>query len=250
MRRRGLLVLPLILALVLGACGKKAPSTEYEDVEGDTWVDYTVLPGQGWVSIAEDFFGTGAQAQRIAEDNGATLDEAPVPGEVLKIRVSQDELDLVRRLADAREPYNAGVAYLDREDFAQAVEAFEEALQRAPEFVDARYNLGLAELKLGRPDLAVVQLEEVVRERPDDKDAHYAVASAWFHLGDYIKALPELEAALAIDPGFLRARYTLALATERIGDATGARDAWEAYLELDSTSAWAQEARQHLEVLP
>lgn len=240
----------LILLLALGACGKKGPDTDYEDVENDTWVDYTVVPGQSWASISEDFFGDARNAERIAADNGATREEEPVGGEVLRVRVKPDELDLVRRLADAREPYNVGVAYHQREDYELAVEAFEEALDRAPEFVDARYNLGLSLLKLGRPDKAVVQLEEVARQRPQDKDAHYALASAWFHLGNYPEALPELEAALAIDPGFLRARYTLALARERIGDSEGAREAWEAYLELDATSAWAQEAREHLQNLP
>jgi tetratricopeptide (TPR) repeat protein len=219
-------------------------------VEGDTWVEYTVVPGQSWSSIAEDFFGNEANAARIAADNDASLGDPLVAGEVLRVRVKQEELDLVRRLADAREPYNAGVSYLAREDFARATEAFEEALDRAPEFVDARYNLGLSLLKLGRPDRAVEELQIVVEQRPRDKDAHYALASAWFHLGDYVQSLPELEAALALDPAFLRARYTLALARERVGDRSGAREAWEAYLELDSTSAWAQEAREHLKILP
>ncbi len=240
----------LILLVFLGACGKKGPDSDYEDVEGDTWVEYTVVPGQGWASISEDFFGTARNAERIAQDNGASLDEAPEAGEVLRVRVKKDELDLVRHLADAREPYNMGVAYLDQEDYPRAVEAFEEALRLAPEFVDARYNLGLSLLKLGRPDQAVEQLDEVSRQRPQDKDARYALASAWFHLGDYRQALPELEAALALDPSFLRARYTLALAKERTGDSAGARAAWAAYLELDATSAWAQEAREHLESLP
>ena len=247
---RRLLALVLVLTLAAAGCGKKAPSTDYEDVEGDTWVDYTVAPSQSWASIAEDFFGDSGNAARIAADNGAELSEPPDPGQTLRIRIRHDELDQVRRLARAREPYNAGVAALAAGRYEEAREDFLEALRLAPEFVDARYNLGLSLLKLGRPDEAIEPLRQVAADRPMDKDAAYALASAWFHLGRYGEAVDGLERALELDPGFLRAQYTLALALERMGEGARARQAWQRYLELDATSAWADEARQHLKTLP
>jgi len=247
---RWLAAVALVAAIALAGCGKKGPSTDYEDVEGDTWVDYTAAPSQSWESIAEDFFGDSGNAARIATDNGSDLASPPEPGQNLRIRIRHDELDRVRRLAQAREPYNAGVAALNAGRSDEAREDFEEALRRAPEFVDARYNLGLALLKLGRPEDAAGHLEKVAATRPRDKDAVYALASVWFHLGRYPEAVEQLRRALALDPTFLRAQYTLALALERMGKGAEARQAWQRYLALDSTSAWADEAREHLKTLP
>lgn len=249
MKRKHFLALVAVLAIFLAACGR-GPATDYEDVSGDTWMEYTVLPSQTWRSIAEDFFGAGDNAARIAADNGGELSTPPREGQKLKIRIRHDELDLVRRLASAREPYNAGVAYHEAQDYENAVKAFREALRRAPEFVDARYNLGLALLKLGQPTEAAKELQPVVLAREGDKDAHYGLASAYFHLGAYPQAAQELREALRLDENFLRARFTLALALERMGDSEGARKAWQSYLKLDSSSAWAKEARSHLETLP
>jgi len=237
------------IALVVVGCSKK-PGTDYEDVDTVTSVAYTVQPGDSWAGVSEDFFGTPEMAPRIAQDNGFTPGD-PIPvGSSVNIQIHPDELDVVRRLADARDPYNTGVALLNEERYEEAVAAFEEALDRAPEFVDARYNLGLAYLKLGRPAESIEALKPVVEIRADDKDAHYALASAYFFGSDYESALPELVAALALDPDFLRARFTYALALERVGESVRSREAWEAYLQLDSSSAWAKEAREHLEALP
>jgi len=248
-KRKLLLALIPVLAFFVASCGQ-GPATDYEDVSGDTWMEYTVLPSQTWRSISEDFFGEGDNAARIAADNGADLSTPPREGQKLKIRIRHDELDQVRHLAAAREPYNAGVAYHEAQDYENAVKAFREALRRAPEFVDARYNLGLALLKLGRPTEAAKELQPVVLARPGDKDAHYGLASAYFHQGAYPQAAEELREALRLDENFLRARFTLALALERMGDSEAARKAWEAYLHLDSSSAWAKEAKTHLETLP
>ena len=247
---RWLAIVALAALVALAGCGKKGPSTDYEDVEGDTWVDYTVAPSQSWWGIAEDFFGDGENAARIAEDNNASLEQLPVEGEILRIRIRHDELDLVRRLAQAREPYNSGVAHLAADRYEQARAAFTEALRLAPEFVDARYNLGLSLLKLGQPGTALEELQAVVKDRPRDKDALYAVASAYFHQERYPEAVSRLMGALGLDPAFLRAQYTLALALERMGEGTRAREAWQRYLTLDGSSAWADEAREHLKTLP
>ena len=247
---RWLAIVSLVAAVALGGCGKKGPSTDYEDVEGDTWVEYTVAPSQNWQTIAEDFFGDRGNAERLARDNGADPTVPPEPGQNVRIRIRHDELDLVRRLAQAREPYNTGVAHLNAGRYQEARAAFTEALRLAPEFVDARYDLGLSLLKLGQPEAALDELEQVAKVRPRDKDALYAVASAYFHQGLYPQAVSRLDEALALDPTFLRAQYTRALALERMGDGAGARQAWQRYLQLDGSSAWADEAREHLKTLP
>ena len=256
-RRAVLAAAPTVVALALWLHGCSKPPRgvqtqprpeEYPAVESSR--THQVAPGDTWESISETYFGSPAAAERLAKDNGGTAQEPPTPGQQVTIRIPAGEMLSVRRLAAAREPYNQGVQLLEQDQPKQAVEAFEEALRRAPEFVDARYNLGLALLRLDRSRDALAPLRDVATARPNDKDAHYALASAYFHEQRYAEALPPLDVALTLDPKFLRARFTRAMTLERMGDATRARAAWQDYLQLDATSAWAQEAKGHLKALP
>jgi tetratricopeptide (TPR) repeat protein len=249
---KGVLVAGLLL---VGACGQppkpKVPEVDVSHLEGGTTVTYTVQPGDTWQHISELYFGTARAAVRLAAAHGGSPEVPPDPGSVVEVAIGPDELDLARRIVEARGPYNTGVDLMQRDGREdEAVAAFEQALDVAPQFVDARYNLGLVLLREGRPAEAEQQLKQVVAERAQDKDARYALASAYFHQGLYEKAQPELEAALGLDPNFLRARFTYALALERLGQVEPARQAWQQYLELDAQSAWAAEARSHLQQLP
>jgi tetratricopeptide (TPR) repeat protein len=210
-------------------------------------ITYTVREGDTWGRVSESFFGDASRAERIARDNGFHPAIDPVEGVDVTVNVMPDELDTVRGIAEARGSYNAGVEAMQRSGGDEdAADAFERALDRAPWFVDARYNLGLVQIRLGQPVQARENLAQVVEARPEDAEAHYALAAAQFHSGDYGAALPGLKQAIQLDPGLLRARWTHALCLQRMGRGEEAIAAWRAYLELDSTSAWADQARANL----
>jgi tetratricopeptide (TPR) repeat protein len=253
-RARGLPLCCGALALLLAAgCSKHPRGVQTEPSAlppSGTTLAHTVGPGDTWQSIAETYLGTPEPAARLARDNGRAIDSAPAPGDTVRVRILAAEMPRVRQLAEAREPYNTGFQHLNAGRYKEAAASFQEALHRAPGFVDAQYNLGLALLRLQKAGDAVAPLREVVAVRPADKDARYALASAYFHLGRYADSLPELEAALGLDAAFLRARFTHGMVLEKLGESERARLAWQKYLELDGTSAWAQEARSHLRALP
>jgi tetratricopeptide (TPR) repeat protein len=244
--------LTLAILLAMAACGHPpSPPPDVSAPEGGTSVAYTVQPGDTWQHISELYFGDAHAAARLAAANSGAPGQAPEPGTTIEVTIAPDELDVARSIVEARGPYNTGVDLMQQEGREEeAVAAFQKALAIAPRFVDARYNLGLVLLRQGHLDQAQQELQQVAAERATDKDARYALATAYFHQGQYEKAQPELEAALQIDPGFLRARFTYALALERLGRVDLARQAWQAYLDLDATSAWAGEARAHLDQLP
>lgn len=240
--------LSAFMALLALASCSRPPSTTVTDAEVvPEEINYTVRGGDTWARISESFFGDGSRAERIARDNGFHPAVDPVEGVAVTIQVMPDELQVVRGIAEARGSYNAGVEAMQRSGGDEdAAAAFGRALERAPWFVDARYNLGLVQIRLGEPAKARENLEVVVENRPADAGAWYALAAAHFHAGDYASALPGLERAIGLDPELLRARWTQALCLQRMGRAQEAIAAWRGYLELDSTSAWAQQAREHL----
>lgn len=239
--------LVFVALLALSSCSRP-PSTTVTDAEVvPEEISYTAREGDTWARISESFFGDGSRAERIARDNGFHPAVDPVEGVAVTVKVMPDELQVVRGIAEARGSYNAGVEAMQRSGGDEdAAAAFARALDRAPWFVDARYNLGLVQIRLGEPAKARDNLEQVVEGRPDDAGAWYALAAANFHAGDYGSALPGLERAIELDPGLLRARWTHALCLQRMGRSQEAAAAWRGYLELDSTSAWAEQAREHL----
>lgn len=243
----------LLVVSLLAGCSQRPRdlrSTDPTSADGTSTVTYRVQEGDDWEEISETFFGDASRASRIAEANGRTLAEGPDVGREVRIAIRDEEMDLVREVAEARGPYNRGVelmALKGKEE--QAREAFAQALDRAPHFVDARYNLGLVLLRLGRPDEAIGHFRQVVSGRPDDVDARYGLAAALFHAGNYPAAIGELESTLELDVDHVSARFTYALALERLGRTLEARKAWRAFLERDSESNWATEARQRLRAL-
>lgn len=247
MNRARRILLGATLLLAAGCSGPPAPPADEPAAPDRSTLEYTVREGDTWGRISEVFFGDASRARRIAEENESPVAIDPVVGSEVTVTVTAAELEQVRGIAEARGSYNAGVQAMQQDGQEElAAEAFARAVERAPWFVDARYNLGLVQLRLGRPAEARQNFRRVVDERPDDPEAWYALAAACFHAGDYGAALPGLERALGIDPSLLRARWTLALCLQRMGRSEEAIAAWRAYLELDSTSAWATQAREHL----
>ncbi len=116
-----------------------------------------------------------------------------------------------------------GITYLVSGDVAAAVKALESASAQEPE--NARLLSDLAAAYLARAAQA-------------DEPA------------DIPQALEAAEKAIALKDAPPEAWFNRALALERLHLVDAARKAWEDYLQRDSASAWAEEARQHLEALP
>jgi tetratricopeptide (TPR) repeat protein len=246
---KAILRILFVVIMLGGAACSKPPSTTVSDPDSPIVeeISYSVREGDSWGRVSEAFFGDSSRGERIAQDNSFHPAIDPVPLVDVTIRIREDELSMVRAIAEARGSYNAGVEAMQREGGDQAAAAaFERAVDRAPHFVDARYNLGLVQMRLGDPSTARKNLEVVVEARPGDAEAWYALAAASFHAGDYGAALGPLERSLELDPVLLRARWTHALCLQRMGRGAEAITAWRRYLELDSTSAWADQARQNL----
>lgn len=66
---------------------------------------------------------------------------------------------------------------------------------------------------------------------------------------DLLAAIETAQEAREQDPGNRAAAYNLALALQRFGLVEEASEGWRTYLALDSTSAWAREARRNVDAI-
>jgi len=104
--------------------------------------------------------------------------------------------------------FNLGVLLFGEGDMQGAIEAYEQAIQLAPDFVHPRFNLGLARERLGQLDAAVEQWRWVAEHAsPEKPDQRTILISALNNLGRlqetrklYGEALASLEKSLLLDP--------------------------------------------------
>ena len=103
-----------------------------------------------------------------------------------------DQLDAARRLLPDAEGVASlvwlGNVHLELGDAAAAGPLFEEALQRDPGALSARFGLGRAALQAQDYERAVDVLEEVLRRDPAARAAHYPLGRAYRALGDTARA--------------------------------------------------------------
>ncbi len=241
-------ILLSILAAALVSCGsggRKGVGT------GDpaSVVTHKVVPGESWKSISEDFYGSAARAEALADFNGADPAVSPSPGKGIRIPLSPEDLDILDSRLDAAAIYNEGLDLAGKGDYAGAVVKFREALGEDPGLHEASFNLAVTYQKLGLQSNAETVLVDLVTKEPGNAEYYFALGNARFHQGHYSNAARAFRLALDVDPGHLQSLYALAVSQEKMGEESKAKGTWRKYLELDPDSEWADEARARLETL-
>lgn len=120
----------------------------------------------------------------------------------------------------------------------------------------ARHLLGRLHLLKGEITEAEEQLKLVVKDEPKNPQALVDLASVYYERGVrddslmfLLQSADHLRSATSIDPKLAEAWFNLALCHEKLKSFSQAKSDWQRYLELDSTSPWAGEARDHLRKL-
>ena len=100
-----------------------------------------------------------------------------------------------------------GNAYLDLQQFDQAIEQYRAAIAIDPAHAMSHFNLGVALAATGRLDQAIAEYEEVVRLQPGHAAAHNNLGNALLNQNRLAAAMDHCQEALKIDPQFAEAHY-------------------------------------------
>lgn len=98
--------------------------------------------------------------------------------------------------AELRRRFDAAVALLNAQQYAQAASALHRVIELAPRLPEAHVNLGFAMLGLQRPALARTAFENALALKPDQANAYYGLALAHESLGDLELALGAMRSYL------------------------------------------------------
>jgi tetratricopeptide (TPR) repeat protein len=126
----------------------------------------------------------------------------------------------------------------------------------------ARHGLARVYLAKGEVGEALRLLERVTRQQPENAQAlsdlgvAYMESAAALEEADggrkmdfYARALTQFERSISADPKLAEPRFNRALVLGHMGTSGEEANAWRDYLKLDSSSPWAQEARERLAAL-
>lgn len=134
----------------------------------------------------------------------------------------------------------------ERETWAQAADAYRQAIEVDPDFADAHCNLGSVYFNQGRRDRARTCFERAVEIEPQHVEANLNLGTLCEECGADETALRHYRTALAADPLYPDTHVSLALAYEKLELPRTARAHWRRYLQLDPMGAWAVLARGRL----
>ena len=135
----------------------------------------------------------------------------------------------------------------NRATYADAIEAYQTALECDPNFADAHCNLGSVYFNQDRLANARSCFEQAISHEPDHVEANLNLATLFEEEGRYQMALRHYKVALDSDPLAADTHVSLALLYEKIGLQRKARGFWQRYLKLEPNGTWVATARKRLD---
>jgi DNA-binding transcriptional MerR regulator len=135
----------------------------------------------------------------------------------------------------------------NRNTYAEAIKAYERAIECDPDCADAHCNLGSVFFNQDRLASSRSCFERSLAIDPHHIEANLNLATLLEEEGRYQMALRHYKRALVADPMYADAHVSLALAYEKIGLRRKARGHWRRYLQLEPSGTWVEIARQRLQ---
>jgi tetratricopeptide (TPR) repeat protein len=128
----------------------------------------------------------------------------------------------------------------------QAAEAYQRAVEAAPDWVEAHINLGTTLYQLNRMQEAREEFETAVAFEPVNALAEFNLGCVLEQFGEIDEAIARFQRAIEISPTLADAHLNLALAYEKRGRAQDSLRQLSLYLRYEPHGPWSEFARSRL----
>jgi tetratricopeptide (TPR) repeat protein len=188
-------------------------------------------------------------AEVVVHEPGASGLIEPLTGQfVLNFETAAIERK-VRALHErtAEEWFEMGMAWdADPGTHADAIHAYQQAVEAAPEWVEAYINLGTTLFHVGRIVESREAFAAAAERDPRNALAQFNLGCAHERLGDTTAAINNFRTALSLAPRMADAHLNLALAYEKTGARADALNHFSLYLRFEPQGPWADFARTRI----
>jgi tetratricopeptide (TPR) repeat protein len=128
---------------------------------------------------------------------------------------------------------NLGIAYLDQQQYSDAVRAFTEVTKLRPDYADGYTNIGLTEIQWEKYDSARGSILKALSLNRDSARALYYMALLERRASNYDAETADLKKVVELFPQSRDARRDLGISLYRQHDYPGAREQFEALQQID-----------------
>lgn len=132
---------------------------------------------------------------------------------------------------------NPALALYRAGEYASAIDAFKEAIQRRPGSVENHFYLALAYDKVGEHEDAIRSLQECIRLKPDFAEAHCNLGFTFKDTGDLQSAVKSFSEAIRLKPDYTKAILNLGMLCVDLGDLVNAEKQCALLEALDGAQA-------------
>jgi tetratricopeptide (TPR) repeat protein len=129
---------------------------------------------------------------------------------------------------------------------AEAITAYERALQVDPQRIDVLLNCGTLYYEDGNLEKASEYFQRAIVLDSDNALARFNLGSVLDEIGDVEAARQHLRLAVRLQPDYPDAHYNLAFVCEKLSAFSEAREHWQEYIRLEPVGPWSSYARQRL----
>jgi tetratricopeptide (TPR) repeat protein len=174
----------------------------------------------------------GRARPQIVPAAPAARPAAPVSPEAMA-RKRTDQAEEERRQMRAAAYFARGRTLFEQNDYEQAIEQFNKALEADPNDAVAFYHRGLAYEALQEFAEAIADFTDVLRLDARNAMAYYHRGTAHRLAGQHDRAISDTTRALRLDPRLAVAYHNRSLAYAAVGDRDRARADYEEAIRLD-----------------
>jgi len=114
--------------------------------------------------------------------------------------------------SDPQEYISEGNLHYNLQQYEQAIQNYNKALELKPDFPKALYNRGIAYRYVGQYERAIQDYDKALELRPDYPEALVNRGLAYIHLGQYEQAIQDFNRAVELRADYATPRYNMACA--------------------------------------
>jgi tetratricopeptide (TPR) repeat protein len=134
---------------------------------------------------------------------------------------------------NARLSFDNGQRELQVSQYAQAIPAFDRAIQLEPKFAEAYLFRGKALAASGERERAILDFSEAIELQPSNPNPVLERGSAYFYIKNYPAAIADATRAIELNPMLATAYNLRAIALREMGDSRKALEDLDRAVQLD-----------------
>ena len=175
---------------------------------------YAELENLDAESISKNLAAALRAAESVQEDPAAPLIDQAIAAAVQlqgqeKIEAAIEMWRYIANVAEgvdsqlqARAWFSVGYLLSEEDNWKEAIDAYNEAIQLNPDMAEAYNNRGNAKNGLGQHEAALTDYDEAIRLKPDMAEAYNGRGNAKNYLGQYQAALIDLDESIRLKPDY------------------------------------------------